>query len=549
MISFLNEYGARWAAYFLPALVQNTIFLAVVLIVLHKLRGFSAGVRYLVGVVGLVKLLLPPLFPSTFGMGTAGVIERTGGVSGAIRFLPVAAPGESAAVIDAGVRLGPAGFLLALWAAVAAIYLFTAAVRTLRLAWRLRDSVQIKEIEGFEAPGRVGLYMSDGIVVPMTLILYPRRIFVPSAWADWSNECRRMVVRHEAAHLRRRDGLVQALQILAQALYFFHPLVLILGRRLDEYREMACDDISAGRTGRAGVEYSRFLVEIAESIVERPAICESAATLLRKKNELLNRVMYQMKGGAMVSKGRMILILAALLLLVLPLSWYHTSAASRERSRARTVDTVQDERNSGDREVPPQPAPPATGSPPAAPTPPREPVSSVSVEVGAGEHVTIDGGTVGWKDAAEEMRKIAELDNRSVIKLKCDAETPMEQIHRIHEVLRLAGLDRIEYRNGTGYGKPLVLPPPDMEERLAGIDAAQKAQLIINTTGKVTLDGETVEMEDLGGVVAKRIEQAPHLVVLLRTEKKTLYKDFLGALAQLEKAGAMRIAIQEPEGN
>ena len=355
-----------------------------------------------------------------------------------------------------------------------------------------------------------------------------------------------MVLRHETAHMRRGDGIVQALQIVVQAVYFFHPLVLILGRRLGAYREMACDDMSAGRGERAGVEYSRFLVEIAESMVRIPAACESASMLLRRKNELLNRVRYQMKGGAMVSKGRMVLILTALLLLVLPLSWYHTSAAPD----ARTENAGPGDRMQSDREVPPPPAPPAEPAQeaaPAEPAPPREPaVGSVSVEVGGGERVVIDGEEVIWKVVAERLGKIAGVDSKKVVKLKCSDDTPMEQIHRIHEVLRVAGLDRIEYRNGTGYGKPLVLPPPDLEERLARLEESAKAQLLVAASGTVTLDGEAVDVKDLGGIVAERVAKVPPLVILLQTENKTLYRDFLGVLAQLEKAGARRIAIQEP---
>lgn len=563
MIPFLNEYGARWAAYFVPALGQNTIFLAIILLVLYRLRHTSARVRYLVGVVGLVKLLLPPLFPSSFfGVGTTEAIRQAGSVSGALRFVSSGPAAQSVPVAQPGAQLGLLGALFALWVAIVGIYIAVAVASTLRLAWRLRSSERIEGLDGFDSTSSISIYLSGRISVPMTILLFPRRVFVPAAWAGWSDECRQMVLRHETAHIRRGDGFVQMLQIVAQAIYFFHPLVLVLGRRLGMYREMACDELSAGRGGYAGIEYSRFLVEIAESILKTPTTCESASTLLKKKNELLNRVRYQMKGGAMLSKGRMVVLLVALLLLVLPLSWYHTSAAQEKGDKAQTEDSKSGERTLNDRETPPPPpaapaeyapeaapAEPAPEAAPAEPAPPLEPAGgSVSVEVGGGEKVVIDGEQVTWTVVAEQLKKIAAVDDRKVIKLKCAEDTPMEQIHRIHEVLRLAGLDRIEYRNGHGYGAPLVLPPADLEERLAKMGEEVKASLIVAASGEVTLDGEAVEMKDLSRIVAKRLEKVPPLVVLLQTEKKTVYKDFLDVLTALKEAGAQRIAIQEPAG-
>ncbi len=567
MIGLLNDLGAKWAAYFVPALVQNTLFLAIVFIVLHRLRRAAAGVRYAVAAVGLLKLLLPPLFPMSFGLGAVETARQVEGVSGAISFISrgSAAVGAPAAVPVTGLELP--GLLFAAWAAVAALYIAVNFIAAARLALALQHAERIPEVEGLPDSLSIHVYISDRIAVPMTLGLFPRRIFVPAAWYGWSDECRRMALRHEAAHIARRDGIVQILQIVAQAIYFFHPLVMILGRRLGEYREMACDDISAGSGGRAGVEYSRFLVEIAESIVRTPAACESASMLMKRKNELLNRVRYQVKGGAMVSKGKKALILTLLLLLVLPLSWYHTGAASeREERKARSSrDRERDERAAERSSRPrpqraPRPAPPAelageVDAPPAAPeAAPAEPAapketdgSSVFLVVtDKGERVVIDDKEVTWTVVAEELSKIAVVDDKKIVKLQCADDTPMEQIHMIHEVLRGAGLDRIEYRNGTGYGSPLVLPPPNLEERLAGIDESAKARCVVSASGILTLDGEQVGMKDLSVLVAKRIEKTPHLVVILETENKTLYKDFLGVLASLKEAGATRIAIMEP---
>lgn len=41
MISLLNGWGAAWAGWFLPALIQDTVFLGLVFLALHLLRKAS----------------------------------------------------------------------------------------------------------------------------------------------------------------------------------------------------------------------------------------------------------------------------------------------------------------------------------------------------------------------------------------------------------------------------------------------------------------------------------------------------------------------------
>jgi beta-lactamase regulating signal transducer with metallopeptidase domain/biopolymer transport protein ExbD len=560
MIDMLNGLGTRWAAYFTTAVVQNTVFLALIFLALHRLRHISARIRYAIGVLGIVKLLLPPFLPFQIDIGTADMLQQTGGFTGIISFVP--AGGGVSAALRPETQLSVIGLLFTVWIAVVVVYILASIISTLRLASSLRSAVYVTGCAAvrFADGGRISVHKSDRIAVPMTLGIFPRKIFVPSAWDRWTDECRRMVLQHEAAHIARRDGLVQILQIIARALYFFHPLAMLLDRRVTEYREMACDDESAGRGRGKGVEYSRFLVEVAESIVMTPSDCESASALMKKKNELLNRVRYQMKGGAMMSKGKIIALFAALLLLVLPLSWYQTSAASeREKRQARTPQS----RERGDRSVerpgrmPQQrsqrptrpPAPAAVPAEPAKPAPPIDQVrGSIAVDVGASERVVIDGEEVAWAEVKKRLKKIVSGGEEKVVRLKCNDDTPMEKIHGIHELLREIGLDKIEYRNEEGYRAPLVLPPPDAEERLAEIGKDAIAELRVDASGGITLDGEPVEISKLSGAVMERLEKVPPLIVTVQTMKRTAYKDFLGVIAALKEADASRILIREPAG-
>jgi beta-lactamase regulating signal transducer with metallopeptidase domain len=95
----------------------------------------------------------------------------------------------------------------------------------------------------------------------------------------------RDVLIHECAHLLRRDPLVGLLQRLAEALFWPHPLVHYLNRRLARAREEVCDDyvLQAG-DARA---YARTLLTLAEGGVCRPV---GAAGLFDPNWKLEDRV-------------------------------------------------------------------------------------------------------------------------------------------------------------------------------------------------------------------------------------------------------------------
>jgi beta-lactamase regulating signal transducer with metallopeptidase domain len=112
----------------------------------------------------------------------------------------------------------------------------------------------------------VRLCLSDETVVPIAvglfdcMVLIPRRLIEELEPADLDR-----IVLHEIAHLRRRDGVIYALQQIANALYFFSPGVAWLSRTLDIEREVACDDWVLERRSDA-TPYANCLVRLAEGV-------------------------------------------------------------------------------------------------------------------------------------------------------------------------------------------------------------------------------------------------------------------------------------------
>src|SRR5204862_3240286 len=110
----------------------------------------------------------------------------------------------------------------------------------------------------------VRLLSSSVVSSPLTWGSISPIILLPEDAVDWSEDHRRVVLRHELAHVARRDSLAQLVAGLVCALYWFHPLVWITERRLRAECERACDERVVS-LGTPATEYASHLLEVARS--------------------------------------------------------------------------------------------------------------------------------------------------------------------------------------------------------------------------------------------------------------------------------------------
>ena len=115
---------------------------------------------------------------------------------------------------------------------------------------------------GYRIKRPVKLLISEAAVTPMTWGFWRPVIALPTESIAWPDERLRAVLRHELAHVKRRDCLTQELAHMACALYWFNPLVWLAVRRMRVEREKVCDDLVLN-VGTRPVEYANYLVEIA----------------------------------------------------------------------------------------------------------------------------------------------------------------------------------------------------------------------------------------------------------------------------------------------
>jgi beta-lactamase regulating signal transducer with metallopeptidase domain len=105
----------------------------------------------------------------------------------------------------------------------------------------------------------VRLFRSREVNVPMTWGLRHAVILLPPAADGWTRDERRMVLRHELAHVRGADWAFGLAARFACALYWFHPGVWWIARSLRLDAERAADDRVIA-SGVARSDYAELLI-------------------------------------------------------------------------------------------------------------------------------------------------------------------------------------------------------------------------------------------------------------------------------------------------
>jgi beta-lactamase regulating signal transducer with metallopeptidase domain len=114
----------------------------------------------------------------------------------------------------------------------------------------------------------VRLFGSREVNVPMTWGFLRPVILIPAAADGWTREERRMVLRHELAHVLGRDWVFGLAARFACALYWFHPGAWWVARSLRRDAERAADDRVIS-SGVARSDYAELLIAASAAGVPR----------------------------------------------------------------------------------------------------------------------------------------------------------------------------------------------------------------------------------------------------------------------------------------
>ena len=117
---------------------------------------------------------------------------------------------------------------------------------------------------GSIASGSITIATSEYVRVPAAIGFWKRTIVLP-AWAlrELPAQDLNVILLHEFAHLRRWDDWTNLIQKIVRALFFFHPAVWWIEKRISVEREMACDDAVLAETANPQ-GYATCLVSLLE---------------------------------------------------------------------------------------------------------------------------------------------------------------------------------------------------------------------------------------------------------------------------------------------
>jgi bla regulator protein BlaR1 len=331
---------------------QSTLFCGGVWVVARLCRSNGAALRHGLWLTASIKFLVP--FAALYGVGAwVGLPAPVG--SEPLFFDPAvqaAGPMISPASVSTVARDSDWGFtaaLLAVWLTGALIV----AARWL-LAWRAADSLAraARPAPGAPPDARV----TDADVEPAVTGSFHPVVLLPVALLGRLTATQmNAVLAHEREHIRRHDNLTANVHCLVETLFWFHPVVWWIGRRMIEERERACDEAVLDN-GHEGPVYAAGILEVCRHCIDRPRVAFSVSALSGNLAERIRHILAGARPAAVGLAKVNALLLAALACAGIPLI---TGAAdgtlrrqallnvnSRELAAARfQVETASDARS------------------------------------------------------------------------------------------------------------------------------------------------------------------------------------------------------------
>lgn len=317
MIGMLNRLSGEWGNYLLLWMLQNTLFVGVVLLLLYVYRRRHPYFLRWIALLGLAKLLLPPLPGGQWLVNSPLDLSRLN--FPILNLAPVTVTaGETAS-------LSVPGMVFLAWGAGIALLLLLALRRHIHLRKILKSLRRFERAAAFLPAGhRLSVHLSAFRHSPFLTGFRRPRIVFPALARDWTDEQLRAVIAHEAAHIRYGDQWLNLPLMLVRLVYFWHPLVWLLGRQTNDIRERLCDDAAIRALRHTPLQYARCLLSIAESIIRPPAWLTSAIFFAGSSRNFRNRITYHLTQAEEIvmkqSKLTQVFVLMALALLMLPLS-------------------------------------------------------------------------------------------------------------------------------------------------------------------------------------------------------------------------------------
>lgn len=258
-MSFHQSF-AEWSQWFWLLLAnhlwQATLFAVVAWAATLALKRSSARARHAVWLIAMAKFLLPAAWLAP-ALGKLGLEFSRAGTAAAA-FSPSALilweSAQPAAELNTQTPHPEIYCVLTVaWLMGAIGILARWQLRRWRLAGALRansSAASGRVAENFaELQTRFGFHRGASLLVSARMagpgvwgIWQPKIILPPGLTEQLHDDELRAVLLHELVHIRQRDNLLGTLQMFVCCLFWFHPVIWLVDRRLLCERELVCDE-------------------------------------------------------------------------------------------------------------------------------------------------------------------------------------------------------------------------------------------------------------------------------------------------------------------
>lgn len=279
----------------LDHLWQSTLFALAAALVTLALRRNEARVRFWVWLAAAAKFLIP--FSLLSGLGSQLSVHRPAQAAVSMQTVvnvldqvvePLTAshggslqPAAAASSIEA--------ILLVAWGLGCATLLIRWGVRWMRIRTTVAKAVPATIAAPVTLNKRIPVKLTAELWEPAVVGLLRPVLLMPSGIADRLTTAQlQSVIAHEVCHVRRRDNLTAALQMLVEAIFWFHPLVWWIGARMIEERERACDEGVLAMWNQPEV-YAEGILNVCRFYVESKLACVAGVSGadLKKRVEII----------------------------------------------------------------------------------------------------------------------------------------------------------------------------------------------------------------------------------------------------------------------
>lgn len=274
----LNSIAQVSALRIVDCLVEGTLITIFAVLLLKLARRQNSGTRFAIWFSTLIAIAVVPVIGGAYGVHRSAPIED-------LRQPMMTVPGSWAV------------YLFGVWAFIAA----WGVLRVMAGVWHLcklqnncvpLDTLQLdarlrEALERNSGGRRVEICESDAVQVPTAIGLVRPAVVIPR-WVmqELSPDEVNQILLHELAHLRRFDDWTNLAQKLVTALFFFHPAVWWIERKVSLEREMACDDAVLAETASPRA-YAECLAHLAERTLIQRSLALAQAALGRIRHTSL----------------------------------------------------------------------------------------------------------------------------------------------------------------------------------------------------------------------------------------------------------------------